>query len=61
MTLTRRLTPDEQADYRPAAEAHFAAALAIPRRVLDVCLFTQAASGAPFLLAERLPLRGQTR
>jgi hypothetical protein len=58
MTLTRRLTTAERAIYRPAAEAHFAAALARPRRVVDVCLFTQPATGAPFTLAARLPLRG---
>lgn len=58
MTLTRRLTPDEHATIRPLAEAHFASALAQPRRVDAVCLFTQAGPGTPFMLAERLPLRG---
>ena len=29
-----------------------------PRRVTAVTVFTQAAAGAPFLVAERLPLRG---
>lgn len=58
MTLTRRLTAEERAGCFPAASAHFAAALAAPRRVTDLCLFTQAADGADFLLAERIPLRG---
>lgn len=58
MTLTRRLNAAERAIYLPAAEAHFAAALAVPRRVADLCLFTQAAEGGPFSLAARIPLRG---
>lgn len=58
MTLTRRLNEAEKAHFRPAAEAYFADALAMPRRVTDICLFTQAASGEPFVIAERLPLRG---
>lgn len=58
MTLTRRLTEAEKAIYRPAAQAHFAAAMAQPRRVQDVCLYTQAGAGKPFVIAERLPLRG---
>ena len=58
MTLTRRLSADEKARYRPAAERHFASALAAPRCVSDICLFTQAELGHPFLLAARLPLRG---
>ena len=56
MTLTRRLT--DQAEWRAAAEAHFADALAHQRRVESICLFTQAGSGAPFLLAERVKLEG---
>jgi hypothetical protein len=58
MTLTRRLSPEEKALYQPKAEAHFANAIAHPRRVTDICLFTQAAPGAPFTIAERLPLLG---
>ena len=58
MTLTRRLTAEERASIQPAAESHFAASLAIPRRVEEICLFTQAASGAPFRLAERFALGG---
>jgi hypothetical protein len=58
MTLTRRLNAAERAEIQPAAEAHFAAALAIRRRVEDICLFTQLAPGASFVIAERLPLGG---
>lgn len=58
MTLTRRLTPDEQAVFMPAAEAHLAPALPHPRRVEDICVFTQPGEGQPFTLAERLRLRG---
>ena len=58
VTLTRRLSPEEAARVRPAAEAHFAEIAERPRKVGTVCVFTQAAPGAPFLLAERLSLRG---
>jgi len=58
MTLTRRLSDEERTVFQPAAEAHFAAALPHPRRVGDLCVFTQPAAGQPFMLAERLPLRG---
>ena len=58
MTLTRRLPADEMARVRPLAEAHFAAALAASRRVEHLTIFTQARPGAPFLVAERLPLGG---
>ena len=58
MMLTRRLTPDEKARFQPAAEAYFARAVSVPRRVTDLCLFIQAAPDAPFVIAERLPLRG---
>ncbi len=57
MTLTRRLQPGELAIYQPAAERHFARALLEPRRVTEICLFTEA-SGQPFYLARRIPLRG---
>ncbi len=56
MTLTRRLTPEERALVRPAAEMHFAPALPLPRRVDALTIFTQATPGAPFLVAERIPL-----
>ncbi|MBD0273804.1 MAG: DUF1045 domain-containing protein [Acetobacteraceae bacterium] len=55
MTLTRRLSPGERAAVLPAAEAHLREALGHARRVSSLCLFTQAAPGAPFLIAERLP------
>lgn len=58
MTLTRRLTAEEHQVVAPAAEMHFAAALALPRRVESICVFTQAGEDAPFLLAERLALGG---
>lgn len=58
MTLTRRLHGDERDLYRPAAQAWFAPALALPRRVREVCVFTQPGPGRPFTIAERLPLRG---
>ncbi len=58
MTLTRRLSSEERAAAQPAAEAHFASALAQPRRVADICLFTQLAAGSAFVLAERIALRG---
>ncbi len=54
MTLTRRLDAAELARWRPAAEAWFADALAQPRSVTDVCLFTQDPEG-PFSLAARAP------
>jgi len=57
MTLTRRLSAAEHAIYRPAAEAFFATALEQRHVVNDVCLFTQREPGAPFILAQRLPLR----
>jgi len=56
MTLSRRLTAPEMAVWHPAAEAHFAAALAMPRRCSAVSVFTQKGAGA-FLIAERLQLR----
>jgi putative phosphonate metabolism protein len=58
MTLTGRLLPEDRAFWIAAAERHFAAACAEPRAVTGICLFTQAAPGAPFMVAERLPLRG---
>ena len=58
MTLTRRLSDVEKAVILPAAEGWFAEALTAARRVEDICIFTQAAAGAPFVLAERVKLRG---
>jgi putative phosphonate metabolism protein len=56
MTLTRRLSATEKAAYQPAAEAYFARALTAPRRVADICLFTQPAPNQPFVIAERFKL-----
>ena len=58
MTLTRRLSDMEKAVFLPAAQSWFAPALAVRRRVADICLFTQVAPGAAFNLAERIALRG---
>lgn len=58
VTLTRRLDAAEHALVWPALAAHLGDAPALPRRVTELCLFTQAGPGAPFLLAERLPLLG---
>ncbi|HEV7264012.1 MAG TPA: DUF1045 domain-containing protein [Falsiroseomonas sp.] len=57
-TLSRRLTPAERAVVEPALAAHLGDAPALPRRVTELCLFTQATPGASFLIAERLPLLG---
>ena len=56
MTLTRRLDSAEMARLLPAAQAHFAEALALPRRVESLTVFTQRA-GQAFLIAERIALR----
>jgi hypothetical protein len=58
MTLTRRLSDAEKARVLPAAQAWFAPALVVDRRVVDICVFTQASSDAALTLAERIPLRG---
>jgi hypothetical protein len=58
VTLSRSLAPDERAIVQPALAAHLGDAPALPRRVTELCLFTQAAPGEPFLIAERLPLLG---
>lgn len=56
MTLTCRLDEAEKAIVLPAAEQAVGAVAGVPRIVRELCLFTQAAPGAPFLIAERLPL-----
>lgn len=58
VTLTRRLLPAERAAVLPAVAEFLGDAPARPRRVSAISVFTQAAPGAPFLIAERLPLRG---
>ena len=55
-TLTRRLDDAEKAQIKPLAEAFFAEAIATPRRVSEICVFTQAGPDADFVIAERLPL-----
>jgi hypothetical protein len=59
MTLTSRLDAGGMAVLRPAAEAHFAASAAAARTVREIAVFTQAAPGAPFRVAERLALGGE--
>ena len=56
MTLTRRLSAREKAIYLPAATDYFDALLEQPRRVTDIAIFTQAAPGAPFVIAQRIAL-----
>jgi putative phosphonate metabolism protein len=58
MTLTRRLSTAEHAIWRPAVERYFKEAVAIRRTVTDICLFTQAGPGEPFVIAERIALAG---
>lgn len=58
VTLTRRLTPAEKAVVLPAAIAQLGEAAGMPRRIAAICLFTQSAPGAPFLIAHRLSLGG---
>lgn len=58
MTLSCRLDDATRERVRAAAMSWFRDALAVPRRVMSLCLFVQPAPGAPFTLAERLPLRG---
>lgn len=56
MTLTRRLTEAERETWLPVVRAHFAAAVAVPRRVCAIALFTQHNPKAPFTIAERIAL-----
>jgi hypothetical protein len=58
LTLSRRLTEEEKAIVLPAARQAVEEAAARPRIVRELCLFTQARRGAPFLVAERLALTG---
>jgi putative phosphonate metabolism protein len=58
VTLTRRLTPAEKAVVLPAVTEFLGDAPARPRQVNAIALFTQATPDAPFLVAERIPLRG---
>ena len=56
ITLSRRLDEAEMAEARPVAEAYFAEALNLPRRLTSLAVFTQRAPGQPFLVAQRVPL-----
>jgi hypothetical protein len=56
MTLTCRLTAEEHAVYRRAAEAWFFPVLAGPRMVENIALFVQIEPGGPFDLVERVRL-----
>jgi hypothetical protein len=58
VTLTRRLTEQERAVVLPAVTAFLGDAPARPRRVTSLCLFSQVAPGAPFLIARRFALQG---
>lgn len=58
MTLTRRLNAAEKEVFMPAAEAYFERAIVRPRQVSDICLFVQPAANEPFVIEERLLLRG---
>jgi putative phosphonate metabolism protein len=58
MTLTRRLSAAEHVIWRPAVERYFAEVVAKQRTVRDICLFTQAGPGKPFVIAERIALAG---
>jgi putative phosphonate metabolism protein len=58
VTLTRRLTPEQKAVVMPAVTDFLGDAPGRARRVTALSLFVQPAPGAPFTIAERLPLRG---
>ena len=58
VTLSRRLSEPEAALVRPVLEGYLGDVPARPRPVRELCIFTQRAPGAPFLIAERLPLLG---
>jgi hypothetical protein len=58
MTLTRRLTPAEKSIILPVVTEALGDAPALPRKVSDICVFAQAAQGAPFIILGRLKLRG---
>jgi putative phosphonate metabolism protein len=58
ITLTRQLAPGERQRIAEAARCYFACASQASRMVRSLCLFCQPEPDAPFLLAERIPLRG---
>jgi putative phosphonate metabolism protein len=58
VTLTQRLDEATREAVLPPLLAHFGDVPAMPRLVRELCVFTQAGPGAPFLIAERFPLKG---
>jgi hypothetical protein len=58
VTLTQRLSSEQDSMVRPALLHWLREAPEQPRRVTELCLFTQASLDAPFLIAERLKLGG---
>ncbi|MFM7692264.1 MAG: DUF1045 domain-containing protein, partial [Alphaproteobacteria bacterium] len=58
MTLTRRLTAAEKAIILPAVTEALGDAPSLTRTISDICVFAQAAPGAPFTILQRLTLRG---
>ena len=58
VTLSGRLDADAMRPVRQAASRHFAAALAEPRDVAELCIVTEAVQATPMLIAERLRLAG---
>ena len=58
MTLTCKLTEAEHSQFRPEAEAWFEDVLEEPRRIRDVAVFVQRATGEAFDLVERVKLGG---
>lgn len=58
MTLTRRLTPTEKTIILPVVTEALGDAPGLPRKVSYICVFAQASPGAPFMILERLTLRG---
>ena len=56
LTLTRRLSGAEMAEWRPLAEAHFAAVLDGPRLVAAICICVQ--DTGDFTVAEEISLGG---
>ncbi|MFM7611641.1 MAG: DUF1045 domain-containing protein [Alphaproteobacteria bacterium] len=58
MTLTRRLTAAEKAIILPAVTEALGDVPSLTRTISDICVFAQAAPGAPFTILQRLTLRG---
>ena len=57
MTLSNPSADESSMD---AAKRHFAEALALPRSVASVAVFAEPATGEPFQLLERIPIRRMT-